>query len=64
MSIPTFLASEDIITNFKSQALLTKIIKKGKAGWSGYALFTIPALCNIGIVLHEQTTHVRASFWF
>ena len=37
MCIPTF---------FKSQALHIKKIKKGKASWSGNALFPIPAICK------------------
>ena len=46
MCIPTF---------FKSRALHIKIIKKGKADWNGNALFPIPAISNMGELLHEQT---------
>ena len=59
MGIPTlktcyFEASEDIMTKFKSQALHVIRIKYWKAGGSGNPPSHIPALWNIGILLHKQ----------
>ena len=45
-----FETSEDIITKFKSQALLIKRIKYLKVGGSGNPSSFIPAFWNIGIL--------------
>jgi hypothetical protein len=46
-----FEASEDIMTKFKSQAFYVIRIKYWKA--------QIPALWNIGILLHERATQTK-----
>ena len=48
-----FEASEDIVTKSKSQALHVISIKYGG---SGNPSSLIPALWNIGIILHKQAT--------
>ena len=53
-----FEASEDIMMKFKSQALHIIIIKYCNAGGSGNPPSIIPALWNIGILLHKQATRV------
>ena len=49
-----FEASENIITKFKSQGLYTMKIKYWNASGSGFPPFLIPALQNIGILLHKK----------
>ena len=49
-----FEASEGIITKFKSQGLFTIRIKFWNASGSGFPPSLIPALWNIGILLHKQ----------
>ena len=61
MGIPTlkswhFEATEDIITKFKSQGLHIIRIKYWNASGSGSPPSLIPALWNIGILLHKQAT--------
>ena len=56
-----FEASEDIITKFKSQALHVIRIKYWKAGGNGNPPSLIPALWNIGILLHKQAK--RQTIW-
>ena len=51
-----FEASENIITKFKSQGLHIIRIKYWKASGSGNPSSLIPALWNIGILLHKQAT--------
>ena len=55
-----FEASEAIMTKFKSQALHVIRIKYWKAGGTGNPPSLIPALWNIGILLHKQATR---TFW-
>ena len=54
-------ASEDIMTEFKSQALHTTRIKYWKASGSGNPPSLIPALWKVGILLHKQATHTNIS---
>ena len=54
-----FEASEDIITKFKSQDLYIIRIKYWNASWSGFPPSIIPALQNIGILLHKQATWIK-----
>ena len=54
-----FESSEDIITKFKSQGLHIKRIKCWNASGSGSPPSLIPALCNIGILLHKQATRIK-----
>ena len=59
-----FVASEDIITKFKSQGLYTVKIKYGNASGSGFPPSLIPALWNIGILHHKKAKlrkHMRQS---
>ena len=49
-----FEASEDIMTKFKSQGLHIIRIKYWNASGSGSPPSLIPALWNIGILLHKQ----------
>ena len=49
-----FVASEDIITKFKSQGLYTIKIKYWNASGSGFPPSLIPALWNIGILHHKK----------
>ena len=49
-----FEGSKDIMTKFKSQALHIIKIKYWNAGRSGNPPSSIPALWNIGILLHKQ----------
>ena len=49
-----FEVSEDIITKFKSQGLYIIRIKYWNAGGFGNPPSLIPALWNIGILLHKQ----------
>ena len=49
-----FVASEDIITEFKSQVLYTIKIKYWNAVGSGFPPSLIPALQNIGISHHKK----------
>ena len=51
-----FEASEDIMTKFKLQPLYIIRIKYWNAGGSGNPPSFIPALWNIGILLHKQAT--------
>ena len=51
-----FEASEAIITKSKSQALHIIRIKYWKVGGSGNPPSLIPAIWNVGILLHEQAT--------
>ena len=48
------VASEDIITKFKSQGLYTIKIKYWNASGSGFPPSFIPALQNIGILHHKK----------
>ena len=57
-----FAASEDIMTKSKSQGLHIIRIKYWNASRSGSPPPLIPALCNIGILLHKQAT-VGKHFW-
>ena len=50
------------MTKFKSQALHIIKIKSCNAGGSGNPPSLIPALWNIGILLHKQTTHTKHSW--
>ena len=54
-----FEASEDIMTKFKSQAFHTTRIKYLKTSGSGNPPSFIPALWNIGILLHKQATRAK-----
>ena len=54
-----FEASEGIITKFKSQGLFTIRIKFWNASGSGFPPSLIPALWNIGILLHKQATRIK-----
>ena len=54
-----FEASEDIMTKFKSQGLHTIRIKYWNGSGSGSPHSLIPALCNIGILLHKQATQTK-----
>ena len=61
MGIPTlkswhFEASEDIITKFKSKCVHTISIKYWNASGSGSPPSLIPAVWNIGGLLHKQAT--------
>ena len=47
------------MTKFKSQALHIKTIKYWNAGGRGYPPSCIPALWNIGILLHKQATRTK-----
>ena len=49
-----FVASEDIITKFKSQDLYTIKIKYWNASVSGFPASLIPAPHNIGIIHHKK----------
>ena len=51
-----FEVRKDIMTKFKSQALHVIRIRYWKAGGSGNLPSLIPALWNIGILLHKQAT--------
>ena len=53
-----FVASEDIITKFKSQGLYTIKIKYWNASGSGFPPSLIPALRNISI-LHYKKAKLR-----
>ena len=56
-----FEASEDTMTKSKQQVLHVIRIKYWKADGSGNPPSLIPALWNIGILLHKQATH--QTFW-
>ena len=53
------MASEVIITKFKSQGLFIIRIKYQNASGSGFPPSIIPALRNIGILLHKQATWIK-----
>ena len=58
----SFESSKDIMTKFESQALHVIRIKYWKAGESGNPRnppSLIPALWNIGILLHKQATRAK-----
>ena len=57
-----FEASEDIMTKFKLQAFHIIRIKYWKASGGGNPPSLIPALRNIGILLHKQVTHTKHSW--
>ena len=54
-----FETSENIMTKFKSKGLNIIRIKYWNASESGSPPSFIPALCNIGILLHKQATQTK-----
>ena len=52
-------ASENIITNFTSQAPYVIRIKHQKTGGSENPAFLIPALRNVNILLHQQAIQTK-----
>jgi hypothetical protein len=55
-----FEATEDIMTKSKSQGLHIRRIKHWNASGSGSPTSLIPALWNIGILVHKQATDYYA----